>query len=336
MFIVVEDAKARAHAQRRVEARIKASLANRGVHNIGYPSGNQDGTLFSNGEGQLWCSFDALHDARVPRRWNAFGVYDQSRRSQNITVEVNIPIESDSARIAGFFAQDPETGYIYLMHDGSIGGGKAGVGRKEFLAWSAASLVDVSRSGGRTRLGIVLGRIDTPDLPDRIWTFVKRVRDFKAAVDRGELETPAAKAKARDWDDFRGEWSGRRQGERLSTIDYVSYHGDVVRALYARRSQRLDDTERVGHSRLIDLYVKASGIKTEIYEVKTAVDRQIVYTAVGQLMVHSAGSPDGIRRILVLPKGDLAADLSQCLTALQIEVLRYNIALGDPVVVTFA
>lgn len=84
MFIVVEDAKARAAAQRQVEARIKGALSNRGVHNIGYPSGNQDATLYSNGDGQLWCSFDALHNAKVPRRWNAFGVYDATRDRKSV------------------------------------------------------------------------------------------------------------------------------------------------------------------------------------------------------------------------------------------------------------
>ncbi|MEJ8406052.1 hypothetical protein WKI27_11910 [Brevundimonas vesicularis] len=335
MFIVVEDAKARAAAQRQVEARIRGALSNRGVHNIGYPSGNQDATLYSNGHGQLWCSFDALHNAKVPRRWNAFGVYDATRRSQNITVEVNIPIETDSARIAGFFAQNVESGHTYLVHDGSIGGGKPGVGRNEFLAWSKATLVDVARSGGRTRPGIIVGRIDSNDLPDRIWAFVKRVRDFKVAVDRGDLDALEAKAEVKDWDDFKGEPSGRRRGERASTIDYVSYHGDVVGALHAYRMRRRTGGEVIGHSRLIDLYVKVGGAKAEIYEVKTGTDRQTVYTAVGQLMVHSAVAPAGVRRVLVLPRGDLAADLKRCVDALQINVLRYDIILGDPVTINF-
>lgn len=330
MFVVVEDKKEKAEAQRVFEKRIRATLKNQGLRNIGFPSGNHDAILYANGEGQLWCAFDLVTDAEVPRHWNVFGVYDPKRRSQTITVEINIPTDSDSARIAGFFGRDVETGHIYLMHDGSVGGGKAGVGREAFLAWSKSSLVDVSRSGGRVRQGIVIGRIDTDDFSSRIWMFVQQVSDFKAAVRRGDLELPQTKADLDEWDQFKNESSGRRQGRRQSRIDYVSYHGDVVRSLHAERSSRQGANERILNSKLIDLYVRSGNALIEVYEVKTDNDRQSIYTAIGQLLTHS-GSPNGsVQRVLVIPQGDLAPDLERCLIALKIDVRRFEIQLADP------
>ncbi|ESQ79340.1 hypothetical protein [Asticcacaulis sp. YBE204] len=90
----------------------------------GFPSGNVDETVYSNGAGELWAAFTNLEAAAVPRRWNAFGVYDPKRQAQMITVEVNTPTNSSSAQVAGFFAKDAASGEIYLMHDGSVGGGK--------------------------------------------------------------------------------------------------------------------------------------------------------------------------------------------------------------------
>jgi hypothetical protein len=188
MLILLEDAGSKRAAQNAMERTITASLRNQGKRNIGLPSGNVDEVIHSNGDGQLWCAFGSVEDARIPRRWNAFGVFESNRQSQMITVEINIPTKANSARVAGFFAHDPRSGRTYLMHDGSVGGGKAGVGRDAFLAWSKATLVEVARTDGPARPGIVVGDVGADDLPSRLWRYVGLVRDFKDAVSRGTLD----------------------------------------------------------------------------------------------------------------------------------------------------
>ncbi len=231
MLILVESKAAKRDAQMLLEASVMAHLERLGTKNIGFPSGNVDETLYSNGDGQLWAAFSNAADAKIPRRWNAFGVYDFKRHAQVITVEINIPTTSNAASVAGFFAHDPAAGATYLMHDGSVGGGKKGVGRSAFMTWSGLDLEDVARTDGEERAGIIIGRVDDPDLAGRIWRFVKIVRDFKAAVKQGDLENDAAKRSIAEWDEFRSESSGRRKGRRRAEFDYVSYHGDVVEAL---------------------------------------------------------------------------------------------------------
>lgn len=328
LLTVVENRKERASLQRELEGQIKIALQSQGQRNIGYPGGNQNAELFSNGGGQLWAAFANLPDASIPRLWNAFGVYNADSRSQQITVEINIPIDEASGQIAGFFARDTETGHVYLMHDGGIGGGKAGVGKQAFLARSKTKLQKVLRSDGRVREGIIIGRVDTPDLPSRIWSFVQQVSDFKAAVRSGEFDSATALADVDDWNDFKDEPTGRRRGTRSSTIDYVTYHGDVVRALRDKRQTACADDERVLNSRLIDLYVRCGAALTEVYEVKTSVDRQSIYTAIGQLMTHGPADATSIKRVLALPPGQLAADLEHSLDALNITVQRFDVIGG--------
>ncbi len=325
MLRLVESTSEKRDAQNALKKAVTAQLARVGTRNIGFPSGNVDEVLYSNGDGTLWAAFSNVGDARVPRRWNAFGVYEEKRHAQMITVEINVPTTSNSASVAGFFARDPASGVTYLMHDGSVGGGKKGVGRSAFMSWSGRALEEVERSDSDPRSGIVIGRVDDPDLSGRIWHFVQAVRAFKDAVKRGDLDTETAQHTIAEWDAFKSESTGRRKGLRRAEIDYFSYHGDVVEALRAEREARATGGERVVNSPLVDLMVKVGAAITEIYEVKTGCDRQSLYTAIGQLMTHSVNAPKDTARTLVVPEGDLPAGLEPCFARLGITLRRFRL-----------
>lgn len=325
MLVLIEGNKEKAKAQKAMEASVTRHLQCINKRNIGFPSGNMDEIMYANGDGSLWAAFSNATDAKVPRRWNAFGVFDSKRYSQMISVEINIPTTSNSASVAGFFARDLSTGATFLMHDGSVGGGKKGVGRRAFMSWSDRELLDVARTEGGPRSGIVIGRVDDADLTGRIWNFVRNVRDFKDAVKRGDLNNETVRRKIAEWDEFRQEASGRRKGRRRAEIDYVSYHGDVVKALRDEREAKACEGERVVNSLLVDLMVKTGDTMTEIYEVKTDCGRQSIYTAIGQLMAHSVGMGTGIVRTLVMPEGDLPDGLPACLAELGIALRRFRL-----------
>lgn len=329
MLRLIEDPEAKAAAQAELEARIRERLADQGVRNIGFPSGNTDEVVYAEGAGGLWAAFTPLKTAAVPRQWNAFGLYDPSLHAQMITVEINVPTADNSARVAGFYARDPQTDRIYLMHDGSVGGGRPGVGRDAFLSWTRATTVDVVRSDGVVRSGVVVGAVEVDDFVPHLRRFVMRVRRFKTAVAAGALDTVEAAEAIAEWEAFNSESSGRRRGRRRADLDYVSYHGDVVDALQRERSSRLRADERILNNRLIDLYVRRGRDMTEIYEVKTGVDRQAIYTGMGQLLTHSTGAPSSVKRTLVLPEGDLPRDIREALLALGIELRRFTIRGGD-------
>ena len=336
MLLMVEDASDKRAAQQRLEASVREHLTDQGVRKIGFPSGNVDEHLYANGLGELWAAFSKVEDAAIPRRWNAFGVFDPKRHAQIITVEVNIPTTSNSTRVAGFFAREPATGDIYLMHDGIIGGGKAGVGRSAFLSWSKATLEEVSRKDGDDRAGVIIGRVDSDEIVDRLSHFVQLVKGFKDAVVRGELDDPDVQRSIAEWETFNSEGSGRRRGQRRSEIDYISYHGDVVQRLFEERQARCAYDERVLNSKLINLYVRQGECMTEIYEVKTSIDRQSIYTAVGQLISHSVDAPERVKRTLVLPEGPIPPDLEKSLMHLSIELRRFSIASGETPKITLS
>jgi hypothetical protein len=190
MLALIDKATRKIAAQRELERSLKGALELQGVHNIGFPGGNVDLPIYTDGEGKLWVAFggpivgaaEAAPDpdpgGRPRRYWNAFGVYQPEQRAQSPTVEINIPIDRNRGP-AGFFAEDTETGNIFLMHSGKVGGGRPGISKSEFLAWSKAKLIEVSHENGGIRKGIAVGKLHDTDLANRIWAFVRSVQTFK-------------------------------------------------------------------------------------------------------------------------------------------------------------
>ena len=173
------------------------------------------------------------------------------------------------------------------MHTGKVGGGTKGIGKNAFLAWNRNEPIPVFDSAsGAQRFGIVIGSLDQDTFVGRIGQFVHQVALFKEFVKQGRHQTLEFRKRVEDFEQFRPEFSGRKPGYTGGAIDYLSYHGDVVSELHRRRSKSKSQTEVVFNTALIDLGVRDGGIVTEVYEAKTSTERQTLYTAIGQLLVH--------------------------------------------------
>lgn len=325
MLTLVAGTNDRQRAQAALERKLKSVLRRQGAHNIGFPGGNLDEVLYSNGAGQLWAAFGRPeHTSGIPRFWNAFGIYDPDRGRQLITAEINIATKSNTAQVSGFFAKDNATGDIFLMHSGKIGGGRPGIGKSAYLVWSKAKLLDVAHKGKVARRGIAVGRVDDADLAERIWKFVKTVQQFKDAAAAGTLETNDFKRQLRAFDRYSREFSGTKRRPRTSDYEYVTYHGDVVEALYQERNAHVGPNEQVFNSALIDLFVKARGRITEIYEVKTGTGRQELYTAIGQLLTHASEGGTVLKTLVIPADENLPTDLAHAIDALAIQVRHFK------------
>lgn len=324
MLVLIPEAKRKA-AQRELEHRLKRDLMPQGKRNIGFPGGNVDLQIYSAGEGKLWVAFGGLN-SDVRRYWNAFGVYQPDRPAQSISVEINIPIDANGGRVAGFFAEDSETGDIFLMHSGRVGGGRPGIGKSAFLVWSRAKLIDVADGKGGVRPGIAVAELRDPDLVGRIWAFVQSVHSFKDRAATGALETPEFKQREEEFNRYSKEFSGKKRGSRGGAFEYVTYHGDIVQKLYEERTARLSRGEKVFNSNLIDLFVKKDGALSEVYEVKTGAGRQMLYTAIGQLVTHATSDRSEVAKFVVIPADEsIPKDLEQAIAALGINVRRFRL-----------
>lgn len=327
MLTLISETKRKKALQGELERKLKGILESQGEHNIGFPGGNVDLPIYSTGEGKLWVAFGGpTEKAAVRRYWNAFGVYQPNRSTQSISVEINIPVDSNSRQVAGFFAEDSETGYIFLMHSGKVGGGRPGIGKSAFLVWSKAKLVNAADENGDVRTGIAISELDDPNLAGRIWTFVRSVQSFKDFAASGGLETPEFKNRVEEFDRYSKEFTGKKRGTRGGTLEYVTYHGDIVQKLYDERAARLSPGEKVFNSNLIDLFVKKDGVLSEVYEVKTGIGRQVLYTAIGQVVTHATNGRGEVAKFLVIPADEsIPKDLEHAIASLGIKVRSFRL-----------
>lgn len=260
------------------------------------------------------------------RYWNSIGSYQKNGNLQ-ITVEINVPIDSNKRTCAGFFAKDDRTGVVYLMHDGSVGGGQKGVGKIPFLAWTGEKLVPAIDSQGGFRLGILVAPITPRVIAPHIVRFAQKVQAFKMAVRNNEISDDDLTKKSREsYADYYKEFSGKKKGGRAKEFEYISRHGDIVDALCQWRKKKGARKERIIKNAYIDMGVAIGDKITEIYEVKTSAERQTLYTAIGQILVHGSSDKAGILRYLVVPDdGTIPQDVGQALKQLFINVLRFNL-----------
>jgi hypothetical protein len=333
MFVLITSKREIANAQRQLEATIRRAFKKTAVKNIGYPGGTEfNSIVHTDGVHWYWSSDVKAASTSNPRRLNWFGLFEADGDLQ-ISVEINSAYEGRNDHVAGFFARDHDTGSIYLLHSGRVGGGTKGVGKSAFLAWSDLRLIGVVDSSGGIREGVLVMPIDGIGATRSAVRYVERVARFKQAVRAGEMETPEFQRKKKELEDFYTEAHGRRKGRRSGDIDYLSRHGDVVEALYLwRTSTALPKGGRVVKNVLIDMGVAVGRKLVEVFEVKTTTGRSDIYYAIGQLMVH--GTPADCRRVIVLPhKEPIAADLTVALQRLGIELVRFELDEQDATIV---
>ena len=313
-------------AQQILEHTIRNSLPTIGVTKVGFRGGQIKTELFSKGSGNLWCAFEKLENNGTPRYWNSFGTLDTQKSQQIIVVEINVPISESGRSVAGYFAKCLETGKIFLVHTGKIGGGKKGIGKSSFLEHCSLNETDIFDGRGSTHKDILIGQIDSVELSGRILRFVRKVKEFKESVDQESTTDIAGPQPDLNWpQSYNPEGSGRRTGRVEADLDYISYHGDVVDAL----KQKLESPQSTGqnayNNKFVDLWVTQNGFETGFFEIKTNRRRQTLYTAIGQILTYSNSCKTKVSRTLVIPAGEIPRDIISCLNEEGIEILRYRI-----------
>lgn len=329
MFTLIEDRAEIRKAQSELEATVRREFPTTAVRDIGWQGGRQpQASVRTNGTYWFWSS-DHKDEVANPRRLNWFGQIGEGS-GVAIAVEVNTPYLGRNNSIAGFFARDSTSGRTYLFHSGRVGGGAKGVKKDALVAWADLQLQAVLASDGSHKEGILVMPVSGRGAVRPAIAYLQSIVDFKAAVRSGDTQTTQAREKERKLREYFDEFFGRKRGRIAARgIDYVSRHGEVVKALQEWRKRRgMKAGHRIVKSTLLDLGVAKGSDLVEAFEVKTSATRGDIYTGIGQLIVHAQSAE--CSRTIVLPADEiLAKDLAAALARSEIQVQLYRLTETD-------
>ena len=267
-------------------------------------------------DGRYWyrAGCHAADDGTVTRHLNAFGAVEKGLHPP-ATVEVSIAAEGRNNQLGSFFAREVATGSVYLMHSGSINPG--GYEFRERLGLEQLPAFDGS---DEPRFGYVVVAVNTPTSGRSLTWYLERIEAYRQGLTDDEPQLQEGGFRP-----FFKEPRGWRVAHGPVAVEYRSRHGEVVDALRSwRENQPMDPGWRIVKDEFIDLGIAdARNSLVELYEVKTSSARSDVYSAIGQLMIHS---PVRCRRMMVLP-GDppLPTPVEAALRRLEIDVLEFTL-----------
>lgn len=122
---------------------------------------------------------------------------------------------------------------------------------------------------------------------------------------------------------FSSEFNGKKKVKSKASTEANVVHGYVVDQLKLFVEQNFKNTV-VFNTQKIDLAIELDGEITTIFEVKTSIDTQSIYTAVGQLFMHGNGIPN-VSRIIVLPESLENRVTIDCLCELGIHIILFSV-----------
>lgn len=281
---------------------------------IGYKGRSIDDEVYYSDEVKLWASFGAENN----RYWNAFGIGRPQNKSNSIIGEINFPFENNR-RIQGVFAED-NNGEILVLHRGTIGGGRKGIGKKLFSDNYREKPIDAIDGDIETEFYFV-GDLKSKLFPKQLARFIYEIDRIKKLV-KNPSAVPNLKLA------FSDEHFGISVSEPDNPIKMERIHGIVVNSL-AKEIEKKGLS--IGNNREMDLYVynKREQI-IALFEIKTTLSTQSLYSAVGQLLLYSIPIKNKVKLVAVLPS-KLKYDVSKRFNELGIDILYYYWEKEEPI-----
>ena len=248
------------------------------------------------------------------RRWQHFGILPLPPRGNiGITVEINPTLGGSPTSSSGYLAKDSD-GSLWICHTGRVGGGREGISKSAFMAWTDRDSVRMTRKGGAAIDVYPIAQVGSKSMLQQIAEFTHDVAQFKAgAKPRVTRVTPPFAGS----DD---ESEGRTKVKSRGGYIQVRRHAMIRNALR-------DLIEQAGYKTARDVQrdiIVGKAARPDVeFELKPSRDSQSVYTGVGQLLMHNAVAP-AKRRVLVVPSG-LPADRLKAIRSLGIDVLAFTV-----------
>lgn len=259
---------------------------------------------------------------------NLFGTNPDFQRNNNILIQVNYQIEFKNFNDAAVWAKSP-TGKVYLLHSGKMGGGVKGISIENVDNIYAGRRCDAYHNGKAKEYYIVC-EITSPRAFNQVMSFVKEIERVKSILkSANETETVSvAKSTGKKLLILKKytpeHWGKRKAYFNKGKVESVTNHGEVVHTLKEILENEMGFNGMCVNNKYIDLGLEKKNKPIAIFEIKTSVRTQALYTAVGQLMLHAYNSKTEPKKFIVMPD-DLDKEIEKDLKVLGITTIRFQI-----------
>jgi hypothetical protein len=332
MFYLISDRLAAERAHKAIQREFRKG-ANRTMQTLSTPGlVVRDASILIRRDLDLWAYFRD----KPNRRGQLFMWFGIGNPDWQPSIEINVPTRRTLHTFTQIVADDD--GELYLAHRGGLGGGKYSVGPGPFGALIDGFEREVVQDGENERFLFILGSISRPnELLSTLSEFVheaERIRELRRRKRTFDKQLKAVGGRAKSLqsdkdDEYNDEKSGRSSYSVQRTIEIDRIHADVQRALASELKKRKMKVgnRRQKHGLGPDLYTRnAQHRMTHLFEIKVGQDSQSTFTAIGQLLVYSAGERFRPRAILVTRGLPRSLQFKRALDRQRIDVLLYSIS----------
>ena len=298
--------------QRRFVEILKSDSCEHGQIRIGHRGDTLEVKAFWDSSRTMWSGYRKLN-----RHWNVFGLGSPfaGLSAKSIVVEINPPLRGLNRKVGGVFLTDGDQ--FYVGHRGRIGGAK-GISKRAFYSRTDLDPTPVT-DGDRTSPVFILGSLGSPgSLLASIRLFVVQVAEIKGSIKEGRAD-PENPEKVRCWNE---STEPRRYRTVAQDIETMNTHALVI----AKLIEIIKGRKLAFAKDQRDLVVLKDGRPSLLFEAKSAIDYQSVYTAIGQLFYHARASES---RVAVFP-ADLSNHHKKELTRLGVRLITFELVAGVP------
>lgn len=314
MLNIILDRSSILKYQNILDSLISLKLNERNINVIGFPGGaRQETVCFSQSLG-MWYTTSMDVDG-TERVWNSFGLQNPYEvYNLNIAVEINFPFVR-KGDVNGVFLKDEEDN-IYVGHRGLVNiGGRKSI--KRIYDQYFGGVQECIDDNGNSEI-IIISPLQCDKLAENIQVFVKRIATIKEEFRNGKWETHEPPENSYG---FAPEPTLRKPATINQIIEYNLEHGRIVNQL----RETLSEFAQVENNKNIDLLIRNSGgVVTHVFEVKTSISTQSVYTAIGQLYFNSLSFSSSPVKVFVCPD-ILKKQLRNILRKLFIRIATFSV-----------
>lgn len=285
------------------------------------PSRVFDVNAYYNSKNKIFWSDDRL--SKTGKFYNLIGLNPDFEKTNSMLLQINYQHEFVSFIEGACWGKDMR-GRIYLLHNGKMGGGIVGIGKTSvhrIFAGQKASVVYKNK----IKDCMVVCEINSRNAYTHFVRFINEIQKTKSILKGEATGSTNPNLKPSILKRYKPEFWGKREaylreGKIIPNCD----HGIVVDSLREKLESAYGFKGNCVSNGFVDLGIVYKGKPIAIFEIKTSSSTQYIYTAIGQLMLHSSRHQAIPNRFIVVPD-DFDKETEKDLLLLNINTLRYKI-----------